>query len=403
MQCDLLLTGARLLPIRPGRQVIFPGSVAIRGRQIAAVGDSGAIDASFSAAEIIDCGGKLVMPGFVDCHVHAGMGLPKAGLSGLPAAARWKELVEPRLRALGEEETFAAVSHSCLELIRAGVTAFADICINAAATADAVKAMGLRALIAPAGRERALLEKDIRTLQAYAGDGIEPAIGIASGATVPDEMPEGMPIHLSAAELDGENLARLGLLTERTILAHGTQSAARAVLGAGGGVVCNPSAEGRQATARIAACRDNIGRVGFGTQDPDAGGRHDMFEEMRLAVLSSRLDEASSPLDAWDALEMATLGGASVLGMGGRLGSLEAGKQADMILIDLGRTHFAPLPESAHADVLAAHLVFSAGVGDVDSVIVAGRPLMRGGRLTVADEGRIVAAARDAVHREGVS
>ena len=402
------------MPVRPGRQVISPGSVAIRGKTIVAVGGSGEIDAAFSTAEVIDCRGRLVMPGFVDCHVHAGMGLPKAAPSGLPAAARWKGLVGPRLRGMGEEDTFAAVCHSCLELIRAGVTTFADVCIDARTTAAAVEKMGQRVVLAPAQQDVSMLEEEIRALRSCGCEEIEPAIASRSSAAAPAVALErasvlareaGLPIHVSAAELGAEGMMRLrqaGLLTERTILAHGAhapQSAAELILGAGARLVYNPFGTGRQGAATNANYRDKAARIGLGTEDADASGRHDMFEAMRLAVVTSRLDESATPLDAWDALEMATLGGASVLGMEERSGSLEPGKQADMIVIDLDRTHFAPLQENGEADLLAAHLVFSAGVGDVDSVIVAGKPVMRGRLLAVADESTIIAAAQDAADR----
>src|SRR5690606_18844045 len=129
----------------------------------------------------------------------------------------------------GEEDTFAAVSHSCLELIRAGVTTFADLCIHARATADAVAKMGQRALLAPSHQDVSMLEEEIRALRACGCDEIEPAIGIKSCAATPAGMLQkvsmlareaGLPIHASAAELGADGMMRLrqaGLLTERTI------------------------------------------------------------------------------------------------------------------------------------------------------------------------------------------
>lgn len=418
MECDLLLTRARVLPIRPGRHVVFPGSVAVRGTQILAVGDSRELDGTLSAAEVIDCRGMLLMPGFVDCHVHSGMGVAKAGLSGPPVATRWQAQVEPRLMAMGKDETVAAVRHSCLEFIRAGITTFADICVHGAATAEAVEKMGLRALLALRARpDIAELEAAIADMQARGGL-IAPALALRSfaGSTAGGfdriagfAREAGLPVHASLAEMaegpgDGRSSrpSLSDLPAERTILAHGAHAMPADRLGDGwAGAVHNPTAEGRGAAGAAAVtglCSRGV-PVGLGTEDAEASGRHDMFEEMRLAVVSSRLDEAGSPLDAWDALEMATIGGAVVLGMDGRLGSIEPGKQADLILIDLDGTHFAPLPQNCEADRIAAHLVFSAGCADVDSVLVAGRPLMRGRILADADEGRIVASARRVAER----
>jgi 5-methylthioadenosine/S-adenosylhomocysteine deaminase len=422
--CDLLLTGARLLPIRPAKTVLFPGSVAIRAGEIVAMGNSREIDPAFAPARIVDCGGKAVLPGFVDAHVHAGMSLLKAYPCDKALPERLSAVVWPFMAAIDPAATVKAARHACLEFVRAGITSFADMFPHIHATADAVEEAGLRAVLAPYLRDSFRQVADDIDLMAKQGrKNISMAVGVQSlyGATQETlreagafARSRGLPVHIHVAEsrreiADGNDigrLAQLDLMPKGSILAHAvhvTEDEIRLVHEAGAGVAHNPSANAKLGTG-MAAAADYLANevpVGLGTDSVAANDRHDMFEEMRLAVLLSRMRGQAHVLCAWDALEMATLGGARVLGLDHLVGSIETGKKADLILVDMEKAHFEPLVEASFAegtgaDRLAAHLVFAAGAADVDSVLLSGEFAMQGRQMKLCDPDRIVAEARQA-------
>ncbi|WP_312871108.1 amidohydrolase family protein [Aminobacter ciceronei] len=137
-----------------------------------------------------------------------------------------------------------------------------------------------------------------------------------------------------------------------------------------------------------------------GKTQRQVSGRHDLFEEMRLAVFLSRLCQADHTLTAWDAIEMATLNGAKILGRGEHIGSIEEGKSADIITINMLQTHFEPRIEKL-LDIqrVVADLVFSANSSDVNTVIVDGIIIMHERKITNLDTDEIISNAKQAAHR----
>jgi 5-methylthioadenosine/S-adenosylhomocysteine deaminase len=130
--------------------------------------------------------------------------------------------------------------------------------------------------------------------------------------------------------------------------------------------------------------------VGLGTDGPLSSYRMDMFEIMRLTCFLQRIhrnDGAAMP--AYNALELATIGGAKILGLADEIGSLEVGKKADIALINLQQPHLTPLVTGKHSNIIAL-LVFSCSAGDVDTVIIDGKVVMRGRRLQVINEEEIL-------------
>ena len=146
--------------------------------------------------------------------------------------------------------------------------------------------------------------------------------------------------------------------------------------------------------AKVPQMRDAGVTVALGCDAGANNNCHDMIREMKAASLlhNVRMMDPTT-LTAEDALEMATIEGARAIGRGDQLGSLEAGKQADVILVDLRRPHTMPIHDPI------ANLVFSAHGGNVDTVIVAGQVLMRGRQVLVADEAAILEEAQERVRR----
>jgi 5-methylthioadenosine/S-adenosylhomocysteine deaminase len=170
----------------------------------------------------------------------------------------------------------------------------------------------------------------------------------------------------------------------------------------GAGVAHNPSANAKLGTGIAAVGRYRTAGVpiGLGSDSVAANDRLDLFEEMRMAVFLARLrQDDATPLTAWDAIEMATLGGAQVLGLAETIGSLEPGRAADMIRVRVGRPHMEPLLDNDAADHVAAHIVFAARPADVDMVFVDGKLLYNRGAFTTLEPAAVMQAATHAAAR----
>jgi 5-methylthioadenosine/S-adenosylhomocysteine deaminase len=148
MQADLLVSGGPLLPMDAVGSFFPDGAVAIAGGRVAAVGDRREMGARVSAAERLDASGKAILPGFVNCHGHAGMILLRGLAEDFPLHRWLNRTVWPLMQHAGPEETYAGARLACVEMIRAGITSFTDMWRDLPATVQAVEESGLRARLA---------------------------------------------------------------------------------------------------------------------------------------------------------------------------------------------------------------------------------------------------------------
>jgi 5-methylthioadenosine/S-adenosylhomocysteine deaminase len=417
--CDILLAGGFVVTMeRPQGRTFWPGSVGIRDTDIVAVGPSAEVEAQWHARLRLDCSAHAILPGLVNSHVHAGMSLLKGRAGDRPLHRRLREVVWPFAQAMDERASYLGTRLGCLEMMKAGITTFADMWPFPDATAEAAKSCGLRAVLASYGRTHTVgeLEALAAAPKRWNDPRLTPAIGIQSlygveadtlrqaAATARDR---GLRIHLHASETreevdDGHDfyeIDALGLLRPGTILAHAVHATERELdLAAerGAGIAHNPIANAKLGTgiAPLALMQARL-PVGLGTDSAAANDRHDLFDEMRMALLLDRRRGEASTLAPADALAMATIGGASVLGLDSEIGSIESGKRADIIAIDLDDPRFVPLHRDRPAQVLS-HFVFSATGADVETVIVHGRIVVRNGVAENLDEADIIAKGREA-------
>ena len=417
--CDILLAGGFVVTMeRPQGRTFRPGSVAIRDTDIVAVGSSAEVEAQWHARLRLDCSARAILPGLVNSPVHAGMSLLKGRAGDRPLHRRLREVVWPFVQAMDERASYLGTRLGCLEMVKAGITTFADMWPFPDATAEAVKSCGLRAVLASYGRTYTVgeLEALAAAPKRWNDPRLTPAVGIQSlygveadtlrqaAATARDR---GLRIHMHASETreevdDGHDfyeIDALGLLRPGTILAHGVHATERELdLAAerSAGIAHNPIANAKLGTgiAPLALMQARL-PVGLGTDSAAANDRHDLFDEMRMALLLDRRRGEASTLAPADALAMATIGGASVLGLDSEIGSIEPGKRADIIAIDLDDPRFVPLHRDRPAQVLS-HLVFSATGADVETVIVDGRIVVRNGVAETLDEADIIAKGREA-------
>lgn len=369
--------------------------------------------------ETLDAGGAILLPPLVNGHTHAAMTLFRGSGGDLPLMPWLKERIWPIEAKLEAEDVYWGTRLACLEFIRSGTTRFWDMYWHPEATARAVADAGLRATIgAPTidmGREAtAVLGEARRHLEMLEGLGepIRPALAPHAIYTVGEESLRllaelsaerdvAVQIHLSETAPEVEDciaqhglrpafyLDRLGLLTERSVLAHGVwldDDELALVAARGATVVSNPAANMKLAVGKVfpyPAARAAGVRIGLGTDGAGSNDSLDLLADLKLFALAQRHAAAdATAIRAADAWTIATGRAAPLLGAT----PLAPGAPADFLLLD------QRAPELAIGD-LAADLVYAADRTAVDTVVVAGKVLMRGGEQPERNE--VVARARE--------
>jgi len=430
---DQLLTNGLVVTMNALRDLIPEGAVAIKGQHIAAVGTTAEILASWEAGEIVDCGGAAILPGLINAHAHVPMSL----LRGLADDLRldvWlfgymlpveREFVSPEFCRWG-------TLLSCAEMIRSGVTCFADMYYYEHEIAQAVAEAGMRAICAETimkwptpdaesyDEGLALCRRFIERWRHHPL--VTPAVGPhATETSTPEMLQESaalaiefdVPLLIHIAETmtgveETENLYgqvpvevldRHGVLKARVLAAHCVHVTGRELelmAERGVGVAHNPTSNLKLASGLVdvVAMLEAGLDVGIGTDGQASNNDQDLLQEMHLAALlpkGIRLDPTALP--AREAFAMATIGGARALGMDQIIGSLEVGKRADITVLELDRVHNVPHFDLS-ADNVYSRLVYAAKAADVAHVMVDGRWLMRDRRLLTLEEDRVRAESQ---------
>ncbi|VAW40268.1 S-adenosylhomocysteine deaminase; Methylthioadenosine deaminase, partial [hydrothermal vent metagenome] len=430
-QIDILLTGGTVVTMNEQYDIIENGAVAILDDTIIAVGTAEELTAVYQADEQLDCTGQVIMPGLVNAHTHVPMTLFR-GLNDDLRLDVWlgylmpveREFVTPEFVKLGTRI-------ACAEMIRSGVTTFADMYYFEEAIAEETAAIGMRALLgqtvlvfpAPdaATYEDALLLCR-RFIERWNGHPlIQPAVAPHAWYTGTPEMDRAcadlarafdVPIHTHVAEtrLEVDNcqaqhrtavvphIASHGLLETKLLAAHCVHlesSEMFALKQAGAGIAHCPTSNLKLASG-IANIKEMLAvglNVGVGTDGPASNNDLDMFEEVRLAALLAKA-QASDPtmLPARQALELATRRSAKAVHMGEMTGSLEVGKRADIAIVAMDRVHNWPQFHN-NPDAVYSRLIYAAKSGDVQHVVCNGRWLMKNQELLTIDEAAAMAEA----------
>jgi 5-methylthioadenosine/S-adenosylhomocysteine deaminase len=436
--CDTLLTQATVLTMDSDYHLYEAGAVAVKGDSILAVGPESELRARFSAKETCDCQGKVLMPGLVNAHTHVPMTL----LRGLADDLRldvWllgfmmpveREFVSPDFVRLGTQI-------ACMELIRSGVTCFADMYYFEESVAQATAEIGLRALCsqtvlkfpAPdADSYEESLAAAREFIQRWKGHSlIVPSVAPHAPYTCTEEILRAtaalavefdVPLHTHIAEtaIEVENsrnehgmpvvpyVASQNLFQAKVLAAHCVhidESEMNLLHRHRAGIAHNPSSNLKLASgfAPVSRMIDVGLNVGIGTDGPASNNDLDMFEEVRLAAfLAKSVANDPTALPARTALAMATRLGAQALHMGNLTGSIEPGKRADLILVDISPLHNAPRFQRDPGGVYA-QLVYAAKSSDVSDVMVNGKWLMRDHQLTSLDEQILIQQAQEYARR----
>ncbi len=427
-QVALVVTNGTVVTMDAGGRIIADGAVAVDGSEIIAVDTAATIQLQFRGRETIDATGQVVLPGLVNTHTHAPMVLFR-GLADDLALMEWLNsyIFPAEAKMVSPEFVRAGTRLAALEMIQSGTTTYADMYYFEEEVAKATKAAGLRGVlgqtviqfpVADAKTPGEALTRAEAFITAYKGDAlITPAVaphamytldGPTLTATRALSKKYGVPtlIHLSETRDEQKTAAErrassptayldgLGFLGPGVLAAHGvwvSDTDIGILKMRGVGVSHNPESNMKLAsgTAPVPAYLRAGIALGLGTDGAASNNDLDMFDAMRMASLLHKL-QSNDPrvVPARTALEMATMGGARAMGMDRRIGSLERGKHADIIVVGMSAARQTPLYDPI------SHLVYVTRGDDVRTTIVDGRILMRDRRVLTLDETAVVKEAR---------
>ena len=428
---SFLIRGGIVLPMEGRKTYYDPGSVLVIDGAIAAVGVVDEVDRHPAAASVpvIDADRHAVIPGIHNCHLHSGL---LRGTAESLALWEWLENhIDPAHRALTPEIAEAASWMAYTEGLRGGTTSVLDMWRHMEGSARAAGAIGIRATLAPYTADLydyfETLETNRRLLETHlvaAGGRVRTWVGLEhifycspdmfrGAAALADEFGTGIHTHSSESIWEVQECLRQfgrrpieefyqrGILGPSTVIAHGVwldDREVRILAETGTAVTHCPCSNMKLSSgpARVGFYRSEGVTVALGTDGEKENNNLDMLEEMKFASLLAKvatLDPTAG--DPWDVLDLATRSGAEALGLGDVTGTLEEGKDADIVLVDLRSLHFVPLLGGEDFNA-PAHLVFSATARDVSDVWVQGRHLVSGGEVISVDVAQVAERAQSA-------
>jgi 5-methylthioadenosine/S-adenosylhomocysteine deaminase len=427
-EVSLVVTGGSIVTADPSNRVLSPGALAVDGRDIVAVGSPDAIASQFTGRDTLDASGAVVLPGLINTHTHAPMVLYR-GLADDLALMDWlqKYIFPAEARTVSPEFVRAGTRLAVLEMIQSGTTTYADMYYFEEEIARVTKDAGIRGVLGqtiiefPSPDAKTPSEGIARAsvfLRAWANDElIVPAIAphamytldtatLKAIRAVADRERAPVIIHLAETREEVkiarerykatpvQYLERIGFWGPRTIAAHGvwlTPADIRILARRHVGLAHNPESNMKLAsgTAPVLDLRKASVPVGLGTDGAASNNDLDMFEAMRQAALLHKLTSGDPrALPASTALRMATIDGARALGLDREIGSLEAGKRADLIVVSMSGARQTPLYDPV------SHLVYVTRGDDVQSMVVNGQLVMRDRRVLTLNERAVLDDAR---------
>ena len=405
------------------------GAVAIEGDRLAAAGPSGELRNLFRGRRELDLSGYLLMPGLINTHTHAAMSLFRGAGDDLPLNRWLEEIIFPLETAfINPDSVYLGTLLSTVEMLKSGTTSFCDGYFFEESAARAALDSGIRAVMGQGILEfptpdlpdpanfQSRAEAFLSNFPGQTGR-IRPSLFCHAPYTCGPEMLKRVKelcrshkilfqTHLSetAGEVGeiirrygrrpGMHLDALGVLDELTLCAHGIWLSKDEILSIAksGASVSHCPESAMKLGSGIAPIPDMISsgvKVGLGTDGCASNNDLDLFSEMGFAAKIHKVfrkDPLACPAE--QALWMATLGGASALGLGNETGSIEPGKKADLIALSLNQPHLMPMYDPV------SHIVYAARGSDVRFVWVDGRQVIEDGRLLTVDEAEVMSEAK---------
>lgn len=444
---DVVIRGGWLVTLNPQREIFRDGLVAVSGSTIVAAGSRAELDGRYRGGTEIDATGNVIVPGMVNGHRHILSGARGAAPEGLVTLEVLRAFFYPSFEALTEEDMYVYALHHSAEMLRFGTTLYSEPgCTYLDAVLAGIAATGIRCRVGPwtwdhggpsAGtlpsswlkmtHDEAVerLKDGVATVRSFGNQRIRDAVTIEGVGTCSDQL--NVSAAALAAELGSlcvlhkatsqqevelelaafghrplEHMYRIGALNQHVFLNHMTSLAefeVRMVAESGARVSCNPSSalrlsKGTTQTGKWPELLRAGVPVALGTDAENASNFHDLVRSMFLAAVlprDARRDPAAVTVE--DAVEMATLGGATAMRWDDELGSIEPGKEADLVIFDTNDFDWTPLHNPL------TNLVYNATGHSVDTVMVGGDILVRGGELTRLDGEELRARAAEVDRR----
>ncbi len=428
---ELLFTDALLLPMTEDAPRTFTGNLGISGNRIELVSASAADKESFLAAHpnarVVDCRGKLVMPGLIDTHCHAGMTLQRSYADDIALMEWLNGYIWPFEKCQTPDDIAVGMTLGIVELLLGGVTSFVDMYFHEDRGVEVARRLGIRALLGCSYFDDSIdatLGQAERAMANAAGcSRISVAVAPHSGYTCsPDNLVRGKEFcrrngllfmtHVAEtqdetaimAERYGKTPVRhldaLGILDNRTIAAHcvHVDDGDIALLAERGVIVShNPQSNMKLSSgvAPVWRMMQSGVHMTVGTDGTCSNNDLDMFEELRTATfLQKSATGDPTALPAYEALKLVTVNGARAMGYAdGELGVLRKGALADVVVIDLQKPHLQPVHD------VVSNVVYCAKASDVETVVVDGEPVVENRRIRGVDLPELYRCVSDSVSR----
>ncbi|MCX6796495.1 MAG: amidohydrolase [Candidatus Falkowbacteria bacterium] len=429
LNCDLIIRGKYILTMNRVMEVISEGAIAVADKKIIAVSKADEILKEYIAKKVIENQETLVMPGLINTHTHVAMSFFR-GLADDLGLATWLEKHIWPAEAQYVNSGFVKKSSAlgCLEMLKAGVTCFNDMYFFEEETAKVAKEMGMRLIIGEgilgsstpsSPTPQAAMEKALEQVEIFKDDElVKVALAPHSIYTCPQIILEkirdiarekNLLIHIHLAETQkevadaqrdfnktpAEYLETIGLLDKNVIAAHCVwlnKNDLEIIKKHQVKISHNPISNMKLASGIapiLSALKEQQIVVGLGTDSAASNNTLDLFSDMRVAALLQKVMTSNpAALSASDLVKMVTIDGARALGLDDQVGSLEIGKRADIITINLNQPHLQPIynPYSP--------LVYCASAADVNDVIINGKLVMCDREVLTADEEKILIDAK---------
>ena len=438
----MLFTNATIITMNPTRAIITGGAIAIKDNRIAAVGKTDALLRQYSGDQVIDVKGKLIIPGLIDTHVHLAQALIR-GCADDMALIQWlRERVWVLQGNFTHDDGYVSARLCIAEMLKSGTTTFLESMLahryGFDGIARAVDESGIRACLAgivmdigtyatqSSSMHPGMVESRETSLfgvldmhskwHGAANDRVHVWFGPRTPGGVSSELYRemsdyahqrdmGITMHLAEVEADKIFLNEkyglspvyyaesVGLLGPKTVLVHMVWLARADIdklAETRTSVSHNPSSNSKLASGvcKVPQMLASGVNVALGCDGGPSNNDYDLVREMKLAAIIHKA-VTNNPLivPAETVLEMATINGARALGLEQEIGSLEAGKKADLVVIDLNRLHTTPSPNPISS------LVYAATGAEVDTVVIDGRIVVEHGQLLTMDENEVMEQA----------
>jgi len=407
---EIGIFGAKILSMDKNFSIINDGAIIINNGKIIEIGESEKLRATFSVKKSIEAKGKLVMPGLINTHTHSAMTIFRGFADDIELKSWLHEFVFPsEAKYINAQTVKLGTTLAIAEMLLSGTTTYNDMYFFVQEAAEITEKFGMRAVLSEgiidyptpsADKPEIGIAHTEELLKSWKNNEL---INIAISAHSPyscsknllqkvksfaDKNAIKLHIHLAETQWEvseiqklhkktpTEYLESLGILDSNIIAAHSvhlTEHDIDLYAKYGLGVAHNPECNMKLASgvAPIPKLLAKGVKVGIGTDGVASNNNLDLFQDLRTAAFVHKLENADPSLaNAKEMVKMATIGGAQVLGLEHEIGSLEIGKKADLLIIDLFKPHLMPIYD------IYSHIVFAMTGNDVETTIINGKIVM---------------------------